>query len=79
MTTVFLQWLQGSIGFEMQLVWLIQPRLDWFRNATGLVDPAYWRGILRPRLVLHWYGLFYELITLLCFEDFFDWFQMIRV
>ncbi|MED6124439.1 hypothetical protein PIB30_058904 [Stylosanthes scabra] len=24
-------------------------RLDWFRNATGLVDPNYWRGTLQPR------------------------------
>jgi len=30
-------------------------RLDWFRNAAGLVDPAYWRGTLRPRPVLDWY------------------------
>lgn len=29
-------------------------RLDWFRNAAGLVDPAYWRGTLRPRPVLDW-------------------------
>ncbi|XP_062097365.1 uncharacterized protein LOC133803369 isoform X1 [Humulus lupulus] len=30
-------------------------RLDWFRNAAGLVDPNYWRGTLRPRPVLDWY------------------------
>ncbi|KAL1195492.1 hypothetical protein V5N11_030763 [Cardamine amara subsp. amara] len=30
-------------------------RLDWFRNAAGLVDPAYWRGTLSPRPVLDWY------------------------
>ncbi|CAN8255998.1 unnamed protein product [Cochlearia groenlandica] len=30
-------------------------RPDWFRNAAGLVDPAYWRGTLRPRPVLDWY------------------------
>ncbi|XP_019097622.1 PREDICTED: uncharacterized protein LOC104770077 isoform X2 [Camelina sativa] len=30
-------------------------RLDWFRNAAGLVDPSYWRGTLRPRPVLDWY------------------------
>jgi len=30
-------------------------RLDWFRNAAGLVDPNYWRGTLEPRPVLDWY------------------------
>ncbi|KAJ4721399.1 GPI inositol-deacylase PGAP1-like protein [Melia azedarach] len=30
-------------------------RIDWFRNAAGLVDPNYWRGTLRPRPVLDWY------------------------
>ncbi|KAL5770158.1 hypothetical protein ACOSP7_014312 [Xanthoceras sorbifolium] len=30
-------------------------RLDWFRNAAGLVDPNYWRGTLGPRPVLDWY------------------------
>lgn len=30
-------------------------RLDWFRNAAGLVDPNYWKGTLRPRPVLDWY------------------------
>ncbi|KFK25991.1 hydrolase-like protein [Arabis alpina] len=30
-------------------------RIDWLRNAAGLVDPAYWRGTLRPRPVLDWY------------------------
>ena len=29
-------------------------RLDWFRNAAGLLDPNYWRGTLRPRPVLDW-------------------------
>ncbi|XP_042507594.1 uncharacterized protein LOC122083770 [Macadamia integrifolia] len=32
-------------------------RIDWFRNAAGLVDPNYWRGTLRPRPVLDWYLL----------------------
>lgn len=27
-------------------------RLDWLRNAAGLLDPNYWRGTLRPRPVL---------------------------
>ncbi|BFG21333.1 hypothetical protein CerSpe_076070 [Prunus speciosa] len=30
-------------------------RLDWLRNAAGLVDPNYWRGTLSPRPVLDWY------------------------
>ena len=33
-------------------------RLDWLRNAAGLVDPNYWRGTLRPRPVLDWFFLF---------------------
>ncbi|KAK2991567.1 hypothetical protein RJ640_026070 [Escallonia rubra] len=30
-------------------------RIDWLRNAAGLVDPNYWSGTLRPRPVLDWY------------------------
>ncbi|CAJ1936874.1 unnamed protein product [Sphenostylis stenocarpa] len=30
-------------------------RLDWLRNAAGLVDPNYWRGTLQPKPVLDWY------------------------
>ncbi|PWA54444.1 GPI inositol-deacylase PGAP1-like protein [Artemisia annua] len=30
-------------------------RIDWLRNAAGLVDPNYWRGTLQPRPVLDWY------------------------
>ncbi|CAI8583626.1 unnamed protein product [Vicia faba] len=30
-------------------------RLDWFRNAAGLIDPNYWRGTLQPSPVLDWY------------------------
>ncbi|CAM8935525.1 unnamed protein product [Rhodiola kirilowii] len=30
-------------------------RLDWFRNAAGLVDANYWKGSLSPRPVLDWY------------------------
>ncbi|KAK7280859.1 hypothetical protein RIF29_08392 [Crotalaria pallida] len=30
-------------------------RLDWLRNAAGLVDPNYWRGTLQPTPVLQWY------------------------
>ncbi|KAK3025046.1 hypothetical protein RJ639_044797 [Escallonia herrerae] len=30
-------------------------RIDWLRNAAGLVDPNYWRRTLRPRPVLDWY------------------------
>ncbi|XP_020229250.1 uncharacterized protein LOC109810241 isoform X2 [Cajanus cajan] len=30
-------------------------RLDWLRNAAGLVDPNYWRATLQPTPVLDWY------------------------
>ncbi|XP_058086092.1 uncharacterized protein LOC131233410 isoform X2 [Magnolia sinica] len=30
-------------------------RLDWLRNAAGLLDANYWKGTLRPRPVLDWY------------------------
>ncbi|KAL6008631.1 hypothetical protein ACLOJK_034145 [Asimina triloba] len=30
-------------------------RLDWLRNAAGLLDANYWKGTLRPRPVLNWY------------------------
>lgn len=30
-------------------------RIDWLRNAAGLVDSNYWKGTLRPRPVLNWY------------------------
>lgn len=30
-------------------------RLDWLRNAAGLLDSNYWKGTLRPRPVLDWY------------------------
>ncbi|CAM6091520.1 unnamed protein product [Calypogeia fissa] len=30
-------------------------RVDWLRNAAGLLDGDYWRGRLRPRPVLNWY------------------------
>ncbi|PNY17175.1 hypothetical protein L195_g013913 [Trifolium pratense] len=30
-------------------------RLDWLRNASGLIDPNYWRGTLEPTPVLDWY------------------------
>ncbi|XP_059312009.1 uncharacterized protein LOC132063478 isoform X2 [Lycium ferocissimum] len=30
-------------------------RIDWLRNAAGLLDTNYWRGTLRPRPVLDWY------------------------
>ncbi|KAL2536702.1 alpha/beta-hydrolase superfamily protein [Forsythia ovata] len=30
-------------------------RIDWLRNAAGLLEPNYWRGTLRPRPVLDWY------------------------
>ncbi|GAU33671.1 hypothetical protein TSUD_310790 [Trifolium subterraneum] len=30
-------------------------RLDWLRNASGLIDANYWRGTLEPTPVLDWY------------------------
>jgi pimeloyl-ACP methyl ester carboxylesterase len=30
-------------------------RIDWLRNAAGLLDPAYWKGTLQPRPILDWY------------------------
>ncbi|KAL1831910.1 hypothetical protein DCAR_0101927 [Daucus carota subsp. sativus] len=30
-------------------------RIDWLRNAAGLLDPNYWSGTLQPRPVLDWY------------------------
>ncbi|WOL17404.1 hypothetical protein Cni_G26196 [Canna indica] len=30
-------------------------RVDWLRNAAGLLDRNYWRGTLRPRPVVDWY------------------------
>lgn len=29
-------------------------RLDWFRNAAGLLDVNYWRGTLEPRPTVDW-------------------------
>ncbi|KAK3280552.1 hypothetical protein CYMTET_11611 [Cymbomonas tetramitiformis] len=30
-------------------------RIDWLRNAAGLVDPNYWKGTLSPRPTVDWY------------------------
>ncbi|XP_078152459.1 alpha/beta-Hydrolases superfamily protein isoform X2 [Carex rostrata] len=30
-------------------------RIDWLRNASGLIDPNYWKGTLQPSPVLDWY------------------------
>eukprot|EP00891_Asterochloris_glomerata_P003702 jgi/Astpho2/3702/fgenesh1_pm.00060_%23_5_t len=30
-------------------------RVDWLRNAAGVVDPNYWRGTLNPRPTVDWY------------------------
>ena len=29
-------------------------RVDWLRNAAGLVDINYWRGTLQPRPTVDW-------------------------
>jgi len=31
-------------------------RLDWLRNAAGLLDANYWKGSLQPRPVLDWWA-----------------------
>lgn len=30
-------------------------RIDWLRNAAGLVDINYWKGTLTPRPTVDWY------------------------
>jgi len=30
-------------------------RVDWLRNAAGLIDPNYWKGTLNPRPTVDWY------------------------
>lgn len=42
-------------GYGVPTVVANVSRIDWLRNAAGLVDPNYWRGTLRPRPVLDWY------------------------
>lgn len=42
-------------GYGLPTVVANVSRIDWLRNAAGLVDPNYWRGTLRPRPVLDWY------------------------
>ncbi|XP_024983145.1 uncharacterized protein LOC112519325 [Cynara cardunculus var. scolymus] len=42
-------------GYGVSSVVANVSRIDWLRNAAGLVDPNYWRGTLQPRPVLDWY------------------------
>ncbi|CAI9269212.1 unnamed protein product [Lactuca saligna] len=42
-------------GYGVSTVVANVSRIDWLRNAAGLVDPNYWRGTLQPRPVLDWY------------------------
>ncbi|XP_058225129.1 uncharacterized protein LOC131334223 [Rhododendron vialii] len=42
-------------GYGVPTVIAKVSRIDWLRNAAGLVDPNYWQGTLRPRPVLDWY------------------------
>ncbi|KAJ4953524.1 hypothetical protein NE237_030356 [Protea cynaroides] len=42
-------------GYSVPSVVAKVSRIDWLRNAAGLIDPNYWRGTLRPRPVLDWY------------------------
>ncbi|XP_050385200.1 uncharacterized protein LOC126801780 [Argentina anserina] len=44
-------------GYGVSTVVAKVARIDWLRNAAGLVDPNYWRGTLSPRPVLDWYVL----------------------
>ncbi|XP_027113577.1 uncharacterized protein LOC113761807 isoform X1 [Coffea eugenioides] len=39
-------------GYGVPTVVVKVSRIDWLRNAAGLLDPNYWRGTLRPRPVL---------------------------
>lgn len=41
--------------YEVPTVVANVARIDWLRNAAGLVDPNYWQGTLQPRPVLDWY------------------------
>ncbi|KAK1273084.1 F-box protein SKIP31 [Acorus gramineus] len=49
----------GMVGcLERQGVAAVTPkvsRLDWFRNAAGLLDGNYWKGTLSPKPVCDWY------------------------
>ncbi|KAJ4780446.1 alpha/beta-Hydrolases superfamily protein [Rhynchospora pubera] len=42
-------------GYNVPCVVAQVSRFDWLRNATGLVDPNYWKGTLQPSPVLDWY------------------------
>ncbi|XP_076893127.1 uncharacterized protein LOC143545063 [Bidens hawaiensis] len=42
-------------GYGVTTVVAKVSRIDWLRNAAGLVDPNYWRCTLQPRPVLDWY------------------------
>nr|XP_043610056.1 uncharacterized protein LOC122581825 isoform X2 [Erigeron canadensis] len=43
-------------GYGVPTVVANVSRVDWLRNAAGLVDPNYWRGTLQPRPVLDCVG-----------------------
>lgn len=48
--------LQSSLEeYDVKSVVAKVSRLDWFRNAAGLLDPNYWKGTLCPSPVLDWY------------------------
>ncbi|XP_068651127.1 uncharacterized protein [Aristolochia californica] len=42
-------------GYGVPIVVPKVSRVDWLKNAAGLLDASYWRGTLRPRPVLDWY------------------------
>ncbi|CAN1271972.1 hypothetical protein LINPERPRIM_LOCUS14369 [Linum perenne] len=48
--------LQTTLGeFGVPTVVAKVNRIDWLRNAAGLLDSSYWSGNLKPRPVLDWY------------------------
>ncbi|KAG8391360.1 hypothetical protein BUALT_Bualt01G0179700 [Buddleja alternifolia] len=42
-------------GYGVPTVIANVSRIDWLRNAAGLLDSNYWKGTLQPRPVLDWY------------------------
>ena len=40
-------------GFTVQVAAIA--RVDWLRNAAGILDSSYWKGTLQPRPTVDWY------------------------
>jgi len=47
--------LRSTTGLDLNVHTCDVRRIDWLRNAAGLLDPAYWKGTLKPRPVVDWY------------------------